>query len=92
MDDKKFEIKDNQGNTIQCEIVKLVPNNEDEEKPYIIYTDFKNGLLCGMLIEEDGEYTINRIEEDYIVDYLKEELSDEIAKELEKYEEYAKNE
>ena len=91
MDDKKFEIIDDQGNKIQCEIIKLVPNNEDEEKPYIIYTDFKNRILCGMLIEENGVYTVNKIEEDYIIDYLKDELSDELIKELERYKELTNN-
>ena len=91
MDDKKFEIIDDKGNKIQCEIIKLVPNDEDSEKPYIIFTDFEE-ILCGKLIEKDGIYTVNKITEDYIVDYLKEQLSDEIIKELERYKELTNNE
>ena len=91
MDDKKFEIIDDKGNKIQCEIIKLVPNDEESEKPYIIYTDFEE-ILCGKLIEKDGVYTVNKITEDYIVDYLKEQLSDEIIKELERYKELTNNE
>ena len=91
MNDNKFEIIDDQGNRIECEIIKLVPNHENELEPYIIYTDFKieNGykILCGKLIEKNGVYTLNKIEEDYIIDYLKDELSDEIIAQLEKYKE-----
>ena len=82
----KYKIIDN-GKEIECEIIKIIPNYEEEDKPYIIYTDFKfnNGykLLCGKLIEQNGIYTINKIEEDYIIDYLKEELSDEIINQIE---------
>jgi hypothetical protein len=91
MDDKKFAIIDDAGNEIECEIIKLIPNHENEEEPYIIYTDFnvENGykMLCGQLIEKDGIYTINKIKEDYIIDYLKEELSDEMIAQLQIFKE-----
>ena len=89
MDDKKFKLTDQNGNIVECEIIKVVPNNEEPDKPYIIYTDFipEHEILCGMLIEENGYYTVNKIEEDYIVDYLKDELSDELIKEVERLKE-----
>lgn len=82
----KFQIiKD--GKTIDCEIISLLPNPEDENSPYIVYTDFdtSNGykLLCGQLIEDEEGYIINKITEDYIIDELKTKLNDDIVQLLE---------
>ena len=75
MNDKSFQIIDENGNLINCEIICIVPNEEDSTSSYIVYTDFKteNGykLLCGELKETDGSYTINKITDDTIIDLLK---------------------
>lgn len=87
----KFQIINNEGKTIDCEIITLMPNPEDEDSPYIVYTDFetKDGykLLCGQLIENEDGYTINKIEDDYIIDELKAKLSEDLIELLEDYKE-----
>lgn len=91
MNDKTFQITDADGTIINCEIISLVPNPDNSESPYIIYTDFKteNGykILCGQLIETDGVYTINKITDDTVIDYLKEHLSEEMINQIEMYKE-----
>ncbi len=89
MNDKSFQIIDENGNLINCEIICIVPNEEDSTSSYIVYTDFKteNGykLLCGELKETDGSYTINKITDDTIIDLLKEHLSEEMAELIDSY-------
>ena len=89
MNDKSFQIIDENGNLINCEIICIVPNEEDSTSSYIVYTDFKteNGykLLCGELKETDGSYTINKITDDTIIDLLKEHISEEMAELIDSY-------
>ena len=84
MENIKFQIIDNKGKKIDCEIISLVPNAEEPNNPYIVYTDFNTDqgykLLCGQLIEGKDGYTINKIEEDYIIDMLKDKLCDDLIK------------
>ena len=87
MDNMKFNIIGEDGKEIPCEIISLLPNEEDPTSPYIIYTDFKTDrgykLLCGQLIEENDSYTINKIEDDNIIEQLKDTLTDDMLKIIE---------
>lgn len=87
----KFQIINENGQKIECELLSLLPNPEDENSPYIAYTDFdiSNGyrILCGQLVENNEGYTINKITDDYIIDELKTKVSDDIVKVIEEYKE-----
>ena len=83
----KFQIINEDGKPIECELLSLLPNHEDEDSPYIAYTDFDTSkgykILCGQLIEKDGNYTINKIDDDVIIDELKSKISEDMIKLIE---------
>jgi hypothetical protein len=82
-----FQIINEEGKPIECELLSLLPNPEDENSPYIAYTDFDTSkgykILCGQLVENEEGYTINKIEDDVIIDELKAKISDDMLRVIE---------
>ena len=82
----RFNIIDEYGKQIECEIISLLQNKEEPSNPYIVYTDFKTNdgykLLCGQLIENNNSYTINKIEDDSIIEELKDTLTEDLLKQF----------
>ena len=80
MENIKFNIIDENNQTIECEIVSLIPDYENENNAYIIYTDFKDEtkLLASHLVELEDGYIMERIDKPEIIDQLKKELSDDL--------------
>ena len=80
MENIKFNIIDENNQTIECEIVSLIPDYENENNAYIIYTDFKDEtkLLASHLVELEDGYIMEKIDKPEIIDQLKKELSDDL--------------
>ena len=80
MENIKFNIIDENNQTIECEIVSLIPDYENENNAYVIYTDFKDEtkLLASHLVELEDGYIMEKIDKPEIIDQLKKELSDDL--------------
>lgn len=84
-EDLSFTIKNEQGMEVICDIVSVVPNNENEEEPYVVFTDYmldENNefvLQYGKLIKVDGIDVLRTVNDNDVVLYIKSQLTDEIV-------------
>ena len=81
-----FDVLDHKGNKIKCDIISVVPNEENDKESYVVFTDYmldENDefvMQYGKVIEENGEYTLEKIDDPKIIDLIKDSLKDEIVK------------
>lgn len=81
-----FDVLDDKGNKIKCDIISVVPNEENDKESYVVFTDYmldENDefvMQYGKVIEENGEYTLEKIDDPKIIDLIKDSLKDEIVK------------
>ena len=84
-EDLSFTITNDNGMEVICDIVSVVPNDENKEEPYVVFTDYmldnNNEFVMqyGKVIEVDGEYVLKRIEDEQVVNKIKEALKDEVV-------------
>jgi len=85
-EDLSFTMTNKDGIEMICDILAVVPNPEDKESPYVIYTDytldehdeFVNSY--GKIINVEGEYVLKNITDEKIIELIKKESEDEIVK------------
>ena len=83
-DDLSFTIKNDKNEDIVCDIISVVPNDENEEEPYVVFTDYmldsNNDFIMqyGKVIEIDGNFILKTINEEAIIDKIKNALNDDI--------------
>ncbi|MBQ6135163.1 MAG: hypothetical protein IJI60_02475 [Bacilli bacterium] len=88
--DLSFDIKTQDGEEMTCDILSVVPNEENKNEPYIVFTDYlldENDefiLHFGKIMERDGEYQLLGIEDIKTIQRIKEQLSDEIVSRVNK--------
>ena len=88
--DLSFDIKTQDGEEVTCDILSVVPNEENKNEPYIVFTDYlldENDefiLHFGKIMERDGEYQLLGIEDIETIQKIKEQLSDEIVSRVNK--------
>ena len=88
--DLSFDIKTQDGEEMTCDILSVVPNEENKNEPYIVFTDYlldENDefiLHFGKIMERDGEYQLLGIEDIETIQKIKEQLSDEIVSRVNK--------
>lgn len=84
-EDLSFTITNDKGMEVICDIVSVVPNDENKEEPYVVFTDYmlddNNEFVMqyGKVIEIDGEYVLKRIDDEQVVNKIKEALKDEVV-------------
>lgn len=85
-EDLSFDVLDDNGNTVKCDILSVVPNEENKDETYVVFTDYmldENDefiLQYGKVIENNGEYSLETINDPKIIDLIKDSLNDEIVK------------
>lgn len=88
--DLSFDVKTQDGEEFTCDILSVVPNEENKNEPYVVFTDYlldENDdfiLHFGRIIEQDGEYQLLGIEDRETIQKIKEQLGDEIVSKVNK--------
>ncbi len=74
------------GVEIICDILSVIPNEENSNEPYVVFTDYmldENDefvLQYGKVVEpEPEEYILQNIEDESIISKIKEALNDDIV-------------
>lgn len=84
-EDLSFDIKKEDGTEIGCDILYVVPNNERPEEPYVVFTDYTLDETdefveyYGRIKENNGEYALEVITDEKIIEKIKEGLNDEVV-------------
>ena len=85
-EDLSFDVLDEEGNTIKCDILSVVPNEENNNESYVVFTDYmldENDefiMQYGKIIDNNGEYTLEKIDDPKVIDLIKDSLKDDIVK------------
>ena len=83
--DLSFDVVNDDGIEVQCDILSIVPNKENKNEPYVVFTDYmldENDefvLQFGKVIEEDGEYKLQKETDTNIIRKIREQLTDDIV-------------
>lgn len=84
-EDLSFNIIKEDGTEVGYDILAVIPNKEHSEKPYVIFTDYtfdENDEFVeyyGQVIETNGEYELQTINDETTIDKIKEGLKDEVV-------------
>lgn len=84
-EDLSFTLTDDYGEEVTCDIVSVVPNEIDDNKPYVVFTDYTLDdndefiMQYGQLVKENDEYTLVRVNNPKEVDIIKDALKDDIV-------------
>ena len=85
-DDLSFEMVNDDGIEVICDILEVVPNNLNDDEPYVIYTDYmldeNNGFkrYYGKLIKVDGEFVLKRIKGTNLINEIIQLSNDPVVK------------
>ena len=85
-EDLSFDILNDEGLEVTCDITAVIPNPESEEEPYVMFTDymldendnFKTSY--GQIISENGESKLKVIKDTETINRINELSEDEIVK------------
>lgn len=81
--DLSFDVKNEDGEEFTCDVLSIIPNEENKNEPYIVFTDYlldENDefiLHFGKIKEANGEYQLVGIEEKETIQKIKEQLGNE---------------
>ncbi len=84
-EDLSFTVKNSEGNDVICDIVSVVPNNNNPDEPYVVFTDYmldENDefvMQYGKVIEVDGDFVLKTVEDSNVIEMIKEALTDDIV-------------
>ena len=84
-EDLSFTIKNDDGEDVICDIISVVPNEDKQDEPYVVFTDYMLDsndefvMQYGKVIEVDGEFVLKTINDENVVNKIKEALSDDIV-------------
>ena len=85
-EDLSFDIINDEGLEVSCDITAVIPNLENSEEPYVMYTDYmldENDnfkTYYGQIIEENNEPKLKRIKDQETINKIVELSKDEIVK------------
>ncbi len=85
-EDLSFNIINKDGIEVTCDITCVIPNEENEEEPYVIFTDYSlddNDEFIeqyGKIVEVDGDYVLKVITDENLIKKIKTDAEDEIVK------------
>ena len=84
-EDLSFEVVNDDGLEVECDILSIVPNEENKNEPFVVFTDYmldENDefvLQFGKVIEEDGKYLLEKVNDKDTVMKIREQLTDDIV-------------
>ena len=84
-EDLSFKITNKDGIETICDITSVVPNEENKEEPYVVFTDYmldENDefvMQYGKIIEIDGDYVLKKVEDESVISKIKEALKDDVV-------------
>lgn len=84
-EDLSFTIKNDAGEDVICDIISVVPNEDKQDEPYVVFTDYMLDsndefvMQYGKVIEVDGEFVLKTINDENVVNKIKAALSDDIV-------------
>ena len=84
-EDLSFTIKNDDGEDVICDIISVVPNEDNQDEPYVVFTDYMLDsndefvMQYGKVIEIDGEFVLKTINDENVVNKIKDALSDDIV-------------
>ena len=85
-EDLSFTTTNKDGLEVVCDITTVIPNDENNEEPYVIFTDYtldENDEFIeqfGKIVEVDGDYILKVIEDPKTIAMLNKEREDEVVK------------
>ncbi len=85
-EDLSFTKINEDGIEMICDILAVVPNPDNKEEPYVIYTDYtlddKDEFVnsYGKIVSENDEYTLKTVTDKKTIDLINKESEDEIVK------------
>ncbi len=85
-EDLSFTTTNKDGLEVICDILAVVPNPNNSEEPYVIYTDYTMDAndefvkQYGKVIEVEGEFVLKTIEDEKTISLIKHEAEDETVK------------
>lgn len=80
-----FKAEDEDGNLITYDILSVVPNEEDEESPYVIFTDYMLEddddfiMQYGKIIKQGDDFAVQPIFDKLLIDRIKVESQDVVT-------------
>jgi uncharacterized protein YrzB (UPF0473 family) len=83
-DDMNFTILDNNGKEVFCDIISLIPN-EDNTKTYVVFTDYSKDeddnivFMYGNLVIDGEDINLERNVSEDEVTYIKSKLGDDFC-------------
>ena len=89
-EDLSFDTINDDGIEVQCDILSIVPNEENKNEPYVVFTDYmldENDefiLYFGKIKEENGNYQLERVSDKDTVLKIREQLTDDIVSHVNK--------
>ena len=84
-EDLSFTVKNNDGEDVVCDIVSVVPNDENKDEPYVVFTDYmldENDefiLQYGKVIEVEGDFVLKIVTDTSVIEKIKQGLTDDIV-------------
>ena len=84
-EDLSFNITNKDGIEVESDITCVIPNEENQEEPYVIFTDYtldENDEFVeqyGKIIEVEGDYILKVVTDPAIIKKIKELSEDEIV-------------
>jgi hypothetical protein len=84
-EDLSFNITNKDGLEVTCDITCVIPNEENSEEPYVIFTDYtldENDEFIeqyGKIIDVEGDPILKVITDENIIAKIKEASQDEVV-------------
>ena len=85
-EDLSFTIVNKDGIEVICDITTVIPNKDNSDEPYVIFTDYtlddKDEFVeqYGKIINVEGDYILKVIEDPKVIEMIKKESQDEVVK------------
>jgi hypothetical protein len=82
-EDLSFEMKNKDGLDVVCDITAVVPNPDNDDEPYVVFTDYElddnNDFVdrYGKLIQIENDFVLKEIVDEPTINIIKEGLKDE---------------
>lgn len=87
-DDLSFTVKYTNGEEVICDVTAVIPNKENNNEPYVTYTDYSLDsndefmIYYGKIVTIDGQPILKRDLTKYEIIYIQDSLKDEIVKSI----------
>ena len=88
--DLSFDVISINGKKITCDVLSVIPNDENKNEPYVVFTDYlldenDNFILrFGKIVEENGEYRLSGVHDRDTIRKIREQLEDETVSSVNK--------